>query len=208
MAKKRKWKVLARSRKNNKVRQVYRKTNKEGFTRNKGKNTKALMTKSEAKAAVKWAASKNAAGFATTSKYPFLVLDNDTEWGNPKLGRKLNRLARELQRYGWCGEFKRSARRQWMFYQGWLARRPGFNLAAPCCHKNYPHSWGACGQTPRSNHADGNACDFSILHSGRGGSYTNVGDWKNARKKMRRMDLCLPVPNEKWHVERGNRWRS
>ena len=208
---KRKYKVLARTRKNNKVRRVYRLLDGDRdkqFTRNKSDKTKGLFTKAEAKEAIKWADKKGAAGFATTQRWPFLVLDTDTAWGNPKLGSKLDQLAEQLQRYGWCGEFKRPAKRQWYFYQGWLARKPGFNLAAPCCHKNYLHSWNACGQTPRSNHAPGNACDFSILHSGRGGSFTNVGEWNGARAKMRKLGLCLPVPGEKWHVELGNNWRS
>jgi hypothetical protein len=212
-ASERKFRVLARDLKTNDVRQVYRlpatKDKPLRFTRDaKAPGRKALFSKTEANKAVAWAKTKKAAGYATTSKYPFLVLDSDTAWGNANLAEKLNELCRKLQRYGWCGEFKRPAQRQWYFYQGWLARKPGFNLAAACCWKNYPHSWAACGKQPRSNHASGNACDFSILHSGRGGGYTNIGNYRGGRDAMRSLGLCLPVPGESWHIELGSNWRA
>lgn len=36
----------------------------------------------------------------------------------------------------------------------------------------------------------------------------NVGDVKRIRVAMKRHGLCLPVPNEPWHVEAGTRWNA
>lgn len=36
----------------------------------------------------------------------------------------------------------------------------------------------------------------------------NVGNVKRIRAAMKKHGLCLPVPGEPWHVERGNTWRA
>lgn len=203
----RKWRVLARDTDNNNVRQVYRIVG-GGFTRDEGhKDRRALMLKSEAEDAIKWAKSKGAAGYATTNKYPFIVLDSDTAWGNAELSGKLNELGRRRERYMWAGEYKRTSHRQWELRMLYLNGRG--NLAARCCSKySGKHSWKDCGKDSWSNHASGNACDVSVLKSGRGGSYVNVGKDDQCRKIMRDLGLCLPVGGEPWHGERGNTWRA
>jgi hypothetical protein len=203
----RKWRVLARDVSSNNVRQVYRLPG-GGFTRNEStKDRRALMTKAEANDAIKWAKGKAAAGYATTNKYPFVVLDSDTAWGNAALSGKLNELGRRRQRYLWAGEYKRTSHRQWELRMLYLNGRG--NLAARCCSRHSgKHSWAACGKDSWSNHASGNACDTSYLHSGRGGAYTNVGKDSKCRQIMRDLGLCLPVGGEPWHVERGGTWRA
>lgn len=209
----RKFVALARDTKTNKVSQLYREQG-GGFTRDKGskniaKTRPPRFSKQEGEAAIEWGKAHGLAVFVTQQKWPFLVLDDDTDWGNPDLAKRLNELGRRLGRYVWCGEFKRSAYRQWWFRDGYLRRKPGFNLAARCCTKySGIHSWASCGKNPQSNHASGNACDTSILRSGRGGSFVNVGAWSGAREEMRRLGLCLPVGGENWHIERGTAWRA
>jgi len=78
------------------------------------------------------------------------------------------------------------------------------NLAARCCSKySGKHSWNDCGKDSWSNHASGKACDTSILHSGRGGSYTNVCRDKEARRIWINLGGGAPVRNEPWHLELG-----
>lgn len=36
----------------------------------------------------------------------------------------------------------------------------------------------------------------------------NVGNVKRIRAAMKKHGLCLPVPNEPWHVERGSTWNA
>lgn len=204
----RSWRVLARDTETNDVKQVYRVVGTDGFTRNASNpNKRALFLKSEAQAAIEWAKKRGLAGYATTSKYPFLVLDGDTSWGNPQLSALLNELGQRRERYMWLGEYRRTSRRQWELRMAHLNGRG--NLAARCCSKfSGKHSWESCGQDSWSNHANGNAADISYLHSGRGGAYTNVGNDSKCRSIMHDLSLCLPVPNEKWHAERGNSWRA
>lgn len=203
----RKWQVVARNKSTNNVRQVYR--DGDGFTRRRPRDGAGInMSQGEAADCVKWGAKRGLVVFATKSPYPFLVLDTDTAWGNPNLSEKLNELGRKQMRYVWVGEFKRTAYQQWVFRMAYLK---GYgNLAARCCSKySGIHSWENCGRDSWSNHAPGNAADSSILHCGRGGSFTNLGDWGHGiRDNMRALDTCLPVPRETWHAERGNTWRA
>lgn len=54
-----------------------------------------------------------------------------------------------------------------------------------------------------SRHETGFAADVVTLRTRR-----NVGEIKGIRVALKKHGLCLPVPNEPWHVERGNTWRS
>jgi hypothetical protein len=36
----------------------------------------------------------------------------------------------------------------------------------------------------------------------------NIVDHPGARDAMRGVQLCLPVPGETWHVEKGTAWRA
>lgn len=208
---KRKHRVLARNPDNNNVQKVWRKEG-GGFTRNGKKplagNVPGLFSAAEAKQAVAWGKRKGLAMYVTTSKFPFIVLDKDTYWGNPKLAGRLDRLGELRERYVWVGEFKRTAHRQWQLRMLYLSGEG--NNAARCCSKYdlEPHTWKQCGKDSWSNHADGNAADASILHSGRGGPYTNLGNDQKSRAIMHRLDLCLPVPDEPWHAERGDTWNA
>jgi hypothetical protein len=210
----RKFRVLARNTKTNNVKRVYRLANGQGFTRDQNhpkiaKNAPGLFHKDEAEDAKKWGRKKGLAMFVTKSKYPFLVLDSDTKWGDPDLSRKLDELGERRERYLWCGEYKRSKRQQWEFRMAYLNGTG--NLAARCdTTYDGKHTWEQCkGAGPsQSNHATGDACDTSYLHSGRSGAYTNVGRDKECRRIMASLDLCLPVGGEPWHVERGTNWKA
>lgn len=213
---KRKHRVLARNPDTNNVQLVYR-TLDGGFTRDENEdlatNVPGLYTEEEAAKAMVWGKKHGLAMYSTTSKYPFVVLDTDTEWGSPKLSAKLNELGRRRMRYMWVGEYDRTARRQWELRMAFLSGNG--NLAARCCSKyTGKHKWRNCGKDSWSNHADGNAADTSYLHSGRGGPYTNVGNDHRCRAIMHDIGLCLPVgppvspQSEPWHVEIGNSWRA
>lgn len=212
----RKFKVLARNVKTNNVKRVYRLRNDKGFTRNPDHPDLAttkpgMFDKAEAEAAEKWGNKQDPklACFVTKQKWPFLVLDTDTKWGSDALGDKLNELGKKRERYLWCGEFLRSKHRQWELRMAYLNGHG--NLAARCdTTYSGKHSWEECKTAgpSQSNHASGDACDTSYLHSGRSGSYTNVGNDQECRKIMHNINLCLPVGGEPWHVERGNTWRA
>ena len=94
-------------------------------------------------------------------------------------------------------------------YQAWILRmrykRGTGNLAARCCWRYDIHSWSACGKSPRSNHARGKAVDAGTYING---NYSSLGYNPKIRAAMRRRGLCLPVPNEPWHLESGNTWRA
>lgn len=153
-------------------------------------------------------AAPNLIVFATKSPYPFVVLDDDTAWGKPRLARAINELGFRRGRYIRAGEFKRTSHRQWVLRMAYL--RGQGNLAARCCSRYIDqHPWSKCGKDSMSNHADGNAADISVLHSGRHGAYTPVGEDKQCREIMRRLGMCLPVgQGETWHAEFGNVWLS
>lgn len=212
----RKFRVLARNTNTNNVKRVYRLKNNKGFTRDPdhpdlATNAPGLFHKDEAEAAEKWGKKKSPklACFITKSKYPFLVLDSDTGWGDADLSEKLNKLGKRRERYLWCGEYLRSKHQQWEFRMAYLNGKG--NLAAPCdTTYSGKHSWEQCKPAgpSQSNHATGDACDTSYLHSGRSGSYTNVGNDSECRKIMKDLNLCLPVGGEPWHIERGNNWRA
>ncbi len=55
-----------------------------------------------------------------------------------------------------------------------------------------------------SRHETGEAAD--VVH-GRW-RWRNLGDIRGVRTAMKRHKLCLPVPNEKWHCEKGSSWRA
>lgn len=206
------FRCLARDTRTNNVLVLFRKSGNKGFTRNptsKGlaRVKPSMFSNDEAKAAIRWGAKNGLAVFATKSKYPFLVLDSDTAWGNPELSRRLNTLGRRRQRYLWVGEYKRTSRRQWELRQAYLNGTG--NLAAQCCTRYVgKHSWSACGKNSQSNHATGDAADASYLHSGRSGSYTNLGNDLKCRSIMKDIGLCLPVPGEAWHAQIGSTWRA
>lgn len=205
------YRCVARNRKTNNAKRVWRKA-AGGFTlkaSHKGlaKVKPGMFSKAEIREVEKWAKREDLALFTTKSKYPFVVLDSDTAWGNPELSKKLDELGEKRQRYLWAGEYKRTAHRQWELRMAYLEGRG--NLAALCCTKySGRHSWESCGKNSQSNHAAGNACDTSYLHSGRSGSYTNVGNDAKCRALMHDLGLCLPVGGEAWHIERGNNWRA
>ena len=219
MAKDRPYVVLARDRKSNDVRQVYRLPG-GGFTRNKDNPAIAKTNgnprrfwKREVEDCQRWARKKGLAVFAAKGKqarWPFVVKDTDTAWANDDLMDRINRLGRRRRRYIWGGELKRTAHRQWELRMLYL--NGNGNLAARCCTKyDGKHSWSACGKNPTSHHNQGEAGDISVLASGRGGGYTNVGNDKKARAIMRDVGLVLNVGGEPWHAVRKDidpDWRA
>lgn len=54
-----------------------------------------------------------------------------------------------------------------------------------------------------SRHETGLAADVVTHRTKR-----NIGNVKKIRAAMKKRGLCLPVPNEPWHVEAGNVWRA
>ena len=54
-----------------------------------------------------------------------------------------------------------------------------------------------------SRHETGLAADVVTKKGGK-----NIGQVDAVRKALKKHGLCLPVPNEPWHVEKGNTWRS
>ena len=92
----------------------------------------------------------------------------------------------------------------WYFYQGWVRRRAGFNLAAFCCGNRHPHSYAACGKAPRSNHARGLAIDCGWLTPNGYRSFMLVpGALKVARAAGLRAPMWPPWSSriEPWHME-------
>jgi len=185
MAVTRDWKVLARSRQHQDVRKLYRAG--DGFTVNKENPlSKGLFSKKEARAAVEWGDSHGYAVFATKKRYPFLVLDSDTRMVRHELASLLDDFAADVRRYVWIGEGWRTRARQEELWRQYVAR----NYAPP-----------VVARPGTSNHETGNAADASVLHSGRGGSFTNVGLWPHGERILARHGLGLPVGGEPWHVQ-------
>lgn len=180
-----KWRVLARDRESNDVRQVYAAPG-GGYTRNPATDgRKALLNRAQSLAAIDWAGSNDAAGWATTSPYPFLVLDSDTRMVRPSFARKLNDIGADLRRYMWIGEGWRTYARQAELYRQYLNGTLGAIAARP----------------GTSNHESGWAADISVLHSGRGGSYTNLRNYPGGPKAAADHGCFDAVPSEAWHYE-------
>lgn len=126
--------------------------------------------------------------------------NSNTRWPSKYLVRKLRRVAADIGQTVHIISGTRTPYQAWDLRMRYL--RGAGNLAARCCTKySGVHSWSACGKNPLSNHADGKAADCSV----RG---VNIGNYPGARDAMKRNDLCLPVPGEPWHCERGTNWRA
>lgn len=200
------FRVVARDKKTNDVRQVYRVGDR--FTRNgKAKGRKSLFSKTEARAATKWGERNGLAVWVTKSPFPFVIRDETTGWTKPELARRINELGRRRHRYIWMGEGLRTKHQQWVFR---MAMLNGTGALAARCDTTYwgKHSWEQCKNAgpSQSNHATGDAADISVFQSGRSGAMTNVGNDGKCRSIMRDLGLCLPVPGEPWHAEIGTRW--
>lgn len=116
---------------------------------------------------------------------PFLVLRDGAHWPTEKaLLLKLDALGEALRRRVVIVSGLRTNAEQWAL---WRAYKSGTgNLAA------YPGT---------SNHETGRAADCNVAG-------ISVGSWPGARRVMRRVGLCLPVPGEAWHVQVGSTWRG
>jgi len=219
-----KWILLARKKKNNNVRRVWTRKNKDGERKFKisqdnpnpdagkdgnGTKWKARIGKKDvAKKGMKWAEDKGYAVYMSKDKWPFLVLEGGI-WGNSKLSDKMQRVGIKHKRYLRMGSYKRDQKQQHELYLKYI--RGTGNLAAYCNTKyRGEHSWEQCKKYPpcASNHCGGNASDASYYHQGRSGNYTNLGYNDKVRKYMKQEGLCLPVSGEKWHCEIGTTWRS
>lgn len=137
-------------------------------------------------------------------RYPNLVVDNDTKLPKHKLASKIQKLAKALGEDLYVNEGERTKYRCWYLYD--LFCKGEGNLAARCCSK-YPekvrHSFKNCGKTPYSNHFDGLAVDLQFNKT-----KDDIGTSSKARIEMRKLNLCLPVSGEPWHVEIGNSWNA
>jgi len=219
-----KWICLARDKSNNNVVKVWRRKKGEDDQGNpiyKYKHSvenpnpdanpkwKARFgNKSSATAAKEWSEGKGRAVYMSKDLYPFTVLGGGV-YGNEKLTKKMNKLGRLHKRYMRLGSYKRTQKQQHDLYLKYI--RGTGNLAAHCNTRyNGEHSWDQCKKYPpcASNHCGGNACDLSYYHSGRSGSYTNVGNNNSFRSTMKKLGLGLPVGGEPWHTEITTIWRS
>jgi len=189
----RQYQVLARSRKSNFVSQMYRRPNGRIVRSSKPLGDGKWFSHDEAKRAQRLGEARGWAVFVTKSHFPFIVLDSDTKMVRPQLAVLINELGRKRGRYVWLGEGWRTHARQWELYREY--ERRGF--APPTVA--YPGT---------SNHEFGWAGDISILISGRGGAYINVGNDAKCRRIMKRLGLGLPVVGEPWHAQITSEWRA
>lgn len=211
------WLVLARDRQSNKVNRVWgrKKTDPDtGQTvwkfkrRFKNPNPdaqpgwKCRLPKEASKQAKAWAETKGYACYRSSEQYPYLLIYN--QLGAPHVGKKLNRTARDLQRYLRCG-WQRSKKDQYHLYQNWLKGVPGYNRAAPCCSRGDLHSWETCQKSGpcKSNHCDpgggGVASDTSVYRVGRDGAYVAIRAWSGGTKALNSHGLKALVSDEDWH---------
>ena len=110
--------------------------------------------------------------------------NKNTRWPtNKKLMNGLRLVAGELDLTVHIVSGYRSFREQARLYAGWLARKAGFNLAAP---------------PGKSRHNYGNAADCGVIVNGK---YISIGDYPPARKILAKHGLHLPVNGEQWHCE-------
>lgn len=164
-----------------------------GYTTKRSEARKRGMGKPAWAGAQVWAQKNGYKVRATRSRYPFIIVDNDTRMVRPHLARKINRLGKRSKRYIWMGEGWRSYQRQQELYRMYLNGTG--NLAA------VPGT---------SRHESGNAADISIFLNGPDRGYTNVGLVDSVRRRMRHLGLALTVPGEPWHCEIAGRgaWRA
>ena len=101
---------------------------------------------------------------------------------------KIALVAKDINKPLYIAEGTRGIASQWKY---WIAYKAGRGPLAA-----YPGT---------SNHTWGKACDTREKESR---ASRNIGDIPGARKAMAKHGLCLPVPGETWHVERGNNWRA
>ena len=209
MAKERKYAVLSRDRKTDSTKQVWFLKQPDGkWKRKRAKSKpddswKSRVPKEAAKEAAAAQEAKGRAALVTNEKYPWLQINGQK--GNKKFGKKLQRIARKLERYLRCG-WQRSKREQWELRQSFLRGTLG-NVAAQCCDLTGLHDWPTCERSgyPKSNHTDkdgtgGKASDTSVYRSGKGGDYVNIENWSGAKKVYQAEGLATEVPGEPWHL--------
>lgn len=164
----------------------------------------------QAAAAVKWVKGKGWKPRLVKHGFPFVMKGDDGVVlpGDKELLAKLNRIGRKLRRLIVVKSGYRNNRQQWELRQLFLKGRG--NLAARCCLKYNmeQHSWEDCGKQSQSNHSyppKGRAVDCGVLMSY---GYVSIGNVDKARQLMREAGLCLPVPNEPWHVQTFGGWAA
>ena len=219
---KKRYAVLARNRDNDKVSRVWtrQKVDKatgekvRKFKRSKDNPNKdadpswsSRMTSSASKEAKKWAEAKGFACYRSCEMWPFLLIYNTI--GDHSVGKRLNRTARDLQRYMKCG-WERDQAQQHDLYQGYRKGYAGYNLAACCDQTCSIHDKKKCGNGPcKSNHCgqkgpgSGVASDTSVFRSGRDGSYVAIRAWTagiGGKKALANNNLKALVSSEDWHV--------
>lgn len=168
-----------------------------GFTTHIVSAKRALFSQSEVDRARKWAyhERKKSKIHSVKHKYPFIILDTDTEMVNADLAGKINSIGRVTKRMVWMGEGLRTYARQKELWDAYVARGYAPPLTA---------------RPGTSNHETGNAADVSVFVGGTDHGYVNFGNSERVRRLMGKKGLCLPVPGEPWHVEidRGQGWRA
>lgn len=169
------------------------KSRRRGFTTRRTLAAKDTMSAEQFENARKFAKKKGWRIRGTKNPYPFIILDSDTKMVRAPLAKKINQMGRWHRRYIWMGEGWRTHARQQELWRQYVARGYAPPLVA------YPGT---------SNHETGWAADISIFLHGPSQGYTNVGYVSRCRRIMRRLNLCLPVPGEKWHTQIGNNWQA
>lgn len=110
---------------------------------------------------------------------------------SPELLRRLNLVAKDLGLRIYIRFGKRTFAEQSALWRAFIARGRRAPLVA---------------RPGTSRHETGLAGDcYLVLRDGR---MVNIGTIQSARAALRNRGLCLPVPGETWHVERGTTWRA
>jgi hypothetical protein len=130
-------------------------------------------------------------------KYPYIWRRPGVNWPNEKLCKALNAVGKELYKKHnkrlVMVSGQRTMQQQWYLYNGWRARKPGFNLAA------YPN--------PNAPHIKngGSAADMGVEDKN-GGNYTSVLNYGPAVGIVAKHGLFRQVPSEAWHLALRSQW--
>lgn len=125
-------------------------------------------------------------------RWPWLDLAPGVSYANERLSAPMNLIGAILHlKHGKtlrCISGRRTMAQQWYLYNGWVNRRPGFNLAA------YPSA-----NAPHIRDG-GSAYDCGTVD--RHGTYRRFFDDGDARRLAARFDIHQRVTSEAWHASR------
>lgn len=139
---------------------------------------------------IPWARKK---GYTVTLRpvkpFPHLVVDSDTTLPTRELSRKLERVARRLNRKLFIREGLRTRARQQELYDQGVAIH------------GYPNVLNYVARPGTSRHETGVAADVGVITSTGGVLGVNLGQYPGALAAIEAEGLNLPMSWEPWHVE-------